>query len=115
MNVATPGAWPSSRDPPATLSVTWTSGNSCCSTTRSWTPATFDHDARFFPINSGRHQGTWSSCSTCHTVPGNFRAFECIVCHEHRRSEMDDEHDDVRGYSYQSSACYSCHPRGNER
>jgi hypothetical protein len=83
-----------------------------CHTTRGWTPATFDHDARFFPINSGRHQGTWSSCNTCHTVPGNFRAFECIVCHDHRRSEMDDKHDDVRGYAYQSPACYACHPRG---
>jgi hypothetical protein len=85
-----------------------------CHTTRGWTPATFDHDGRFFPINSGRHQGTWQSCNTCHTVPGNFRAFECITCHEHRRSEMDDEHDDVRGYAYQSPACYSCHPRGTE-
>ncbi len=85
-----------------------------CHTTSAWTPASFDHD-RFFPIESGAHRrGVWTSCQTCHTNPGNFRAFDCTVCHEHRRSEMDDEHDDVRGYVYSSPACYSCHPRGVE-
>jgi hypothetical protein len=27
---------------------------------------------------------------------------------------MDDEHDDVSGYSYNSQACYTCHPTGRE-
>ena len=26
---------------------------------------------------------------------------------------MDDKHDDVGGYSYNSRACYSCHPNGS--
>jgi hypothetical protein len=79
---------------------------------QTWTDVSaFPHPA--FPINSGPHQGTWTSCNTCHTT-GSFRAFDCTVCHEHRRSEMDDEHDDVRGYVYQSPACYACHPRGVE-
>jgi hypothetical protein len=26
---------------------------------------------------------------------------------------MDDEHEDVSGYSYNSLACYSCHPDGS--
>jgi hypothetical protein len=85
-----------------------------CHDTGGWEGATFDHDGRFFPINSGTHRGTWPSCSTCHVNPSNFRVFECIGCHEHRRSEMDDEHEGVRGYSYSSPACYNCHPRGTE-
>jgi hypothetical protein len=26
---------------------------------------------------------------------------------------MNDEHGDVNGYSWNSDACYECHPRGN--
>ena len=74
-------------------------------------PADFNHGS-YFPINSGRHRGVWSGCETCHVNPGNFRVFECTTCHEHSRGEMDDEHDDVPGYSYDSSSCYRCHPRG---
>jgi hypothetical protein len=86
-----------------------------CHTTAGWPGATFDHDARFFPIDSGAHRGVWPSCSTCHVSPGNFRVFECVQCHEHSRARMDDKHDDVRGYAYQSASCYSCHPRGQKR
>jgi hypothetical protein len=82
-----------------------------CHGTDAWRPATFDHE-RFFPITSGRHAGI--PCGTCHVNPNQFSTFECIGCHEHRRSEMDDEHDDVRGYQYASPACYRCHPRGQE-
>ena len=28
---------------------------------------------------------------------------------------MDDEHDGVTGYVYESGACYACHPDGRER
>jgi hypothetical protein len=84
-----------------------------CHTTTAWRPASFDHDGRSFPIYSGEHRGKWSSCSDCHVNPGNFRAFECIFCHEHsNRAEMDEEHEDESGYSYQSAACYRCHRRG---
>ena len=27
---------------------------------------------------------------------------------------MDREHDEVRRYQYESSACYECHPHGSE-
>jgi len=80
-----------------------------CHSTSGWTPARFDHD-RFFPIDSGRHRGI--DCSECHVNPGNYRVFECINCHEHSRARMDDEHDDVSGYRYDSPSCYRCHPRG---
>jgi hypothetical protein len=83
-----------------------------CHTTSTWTGATFDHDASFFPIYSGRHQGEWASCSTCHTSPASFQAFTCLTCHQHSRAETDGHHGDVSGYRYDSQACYSCHPRG---
>jgi hypothetical protein len=82
-----------------------------CHSTGGWRPASFDHD-RYFPIYSGPHDGVWSDCQTCHTSAGNFGAFSCTNCHEHSRSRMDDKHDDVNGYSYDSQACYRCHPRG---
>ncbi|MFZ0390145.1 MAG: hypothetical protein WAN36_06760, partial [Calditrichia bacterium] len=83
-----------------------------CHTFYSWQPAQFvEHDA-VFPIFSGSHSGEWSSCSDCHISPGNFSIFSCLDCHEHNKSSMDHEHDEVSGYSYDSEACYSCHPTG---
>jgi mRNA-degrading endonuclease YafQ of YafQ-DinJ toxin-antitoxin module len=84
-----------------------------CHTVDTWDGATFDH-APYFPIYSGAHAGTWDSCQTCHTQPDNLSVFSCLTCHEHRQSEMDDEHDDVGGYVYESTACYTCHPDGEE-
>ena len=74
----------------------------------SWSQAVFRHA---FPIGSGRHAGF--ACSDCH-VAADFRQFQCTGCHAHERSEMDDEHDDVGGYVYQSQACFACHPDGRE-
>jgi RecJ-like exonuclease len=85
-----------------------------CHTTSTWDGAAFDHDASFFPIYSGRHRGEWTSCSTCHTTPSSFQAFTCLSCHQHSRPETDGHHDGVNGYRYDSQACYSCHPRGDE-
>jgi hypothetical protein len=45
-------------------------------------------------------------------VPGNFKHFNCLGCHEHSMSRMNGAHDDVRGYVYDSNACYNCHPTG---
>lgn len=85
-----------------------------CHTTSAWRPATFDHDGRYFPIYSGQHRGRWAVCRDCHQT-ANYRAFECILCHEHsNRSEVDREHREVNGYSYASAACYRCHPRGSQ-
>jgi hypothetical protein len=84
-----------------------------CHTVDAWRPANFDHDSRYFPIYSGAHRGRWSDCSDCHVMPGNYAAFECINCHAHSRSAMDREHEgEVRGYTYDSAACYRCHRRG---
>jgi hypothetical protein len=90
-----------------------------CHNSRSFSPTDMGrHDILFFPINSGEHKGEWSSCvAECHINPSDYSDFSCGlngVCHEHRKSEMDDEHDDEYGYSYESTACFSCHPNGDE-
>lgn len=83
-----------------------------CHSTNGWSPASFNHDAAFFPIYSGRHRGVWSSCSDCH-VGGNTGSFSCINgCHTNQ-SQLNSEHHDVNGYSYASTSCYRCHPRGS--
>lgn len=78
-----------------------------CHDTSDWNNAMFAHS---FPIE-GPHD---RDCMECHRVPRNFSLFSCTHCHDHRRSEMDDEHDDVGGYVYNSPACYACHPDGKE-
>jgi hypothetical protein len=83
----------------------------CHTSTSSWSQENWVHTQ--FPIQGGDHGGL--SCNECHQQPSNFQSFSCTHCHEHRQSEMDDEHDDVPGYVWQSPACYSCHPDGQER
>lgn len=80
-----------------------------CHTTTTWLGATFDH-SRYFPITSGKHRGI--SCSTCHTNAANYAVFSCINgCHG--RTTTDSQHRGRSGYSYDSNACYRCHPRGS--
>lgn len=83
-----------------------------CHNTSDWEDADFNHDQMYFPIYSGSHAGEWGSCTDCHLDPGDFGSFSCLVCHE--QDEMDDEHDDVGGYVYESMACLNCHPDGEE-
>jgi len=53
----------------------------CHSLNPSWKPASYkEHDAQYFPIYSGSHNGVWSSCTECHTTPGNYALFSCIDC-----------------------------------
>ncbi|MFA7419286.1 MAG: hypothetical protein WCZ90_06320, partial [Melioribacteraceae bacterium] len=86
-----------------------------CHTSTAWKPATFDHDGKYFPIYSGEHKGKWNNCSDCHLDQTNYKNFECTNCHEHAKTEMDNEHQGVNGYSYQSRACYACHPTGSKQ
>lgn len=85
-----------------------TTCNTCHNTT-TWAGATFNHTQ--FPIASGHHSNI--TCQECHTTPGNYGAFSCINCHEHQQSSTNGHHQGVSGYSYNSNACYSCHPHGN--
>ena len=65
--------------------------------------ARFNHQ---FPITSGAHKVL--NCTDCHIVPQTFSIFSCIDCHEHRQSEMDDKHDEVLNYVWETMACYAC-------
>ncbi|MBT4968684.1 MAG: hypothetical protein HOA61_04860 [Bacteroidetes bacterium] len=84
----------------------------CHTTNPGWKPATFDHDNKYFPIFSGKHNGEWNSCVDCHTNTSNYQVYTCIDCHDHNKSEMDKEHDEEPDYLYNSIACFDCHPRG---
>lgn len=88
--------------------------NECHDLSPDWKPASFDnHDNQFFPIYSGKHRGEWESCTDCHTNSSNFAQFSCIDCHEHNQNDMNDEHNGVNGYVYESRACFECHPTGD--
>jgi hypothetical protein len=81
-----------------------------CHSQNAWKPSTFNHDAQYFPIYSGKHKGKWNSCTDCHTTAGNYSIFSCFRCHG--KSETDKDHKEVKGYTYNSNACLSCHPDG---
>jgi len=81
-----------------------------CHTQSVWVPSTFDHDGQYFPIYSGSHNGEWDQCSDCHTNPGNYSIFTCLPCHP--QGEMNNEHEGIPGYQYNSDACLACHPDG---
>ena len=86
-----------------------------CHNTTSWQQTTWNHDIQYFPIYSGRHQGEWSVCADCHVDPTNYLRFECIFCHEHNDPvDLADKHRNVPNYQYNSIACYTCHPTGEE-
>ena len=89
-----------------------------CHNTHGWSPADMSHHDFLFPIYSGEHRGEWSTCEAeCHINSSDYSVFSCGlngVCHDHRQTEMDDEHDDESGYVYESSACFNCHPQGKE-
>ena len=81
-----------------------------CHSESSWVPSTFEHDAMYFPIYSGAHNGVWNQCAECHQNPSDFTQFTCTTCHQN--PETNDQHATVNGYSYNSSACLACHPTG---
>jgi len=70
-----------------------------CHSTTNWTSSTFNHTV-YFPITSGNHN---VSCSTCHTNPTNYAAFSCVTASCHTTA-----HNQNQG----SAGCYSCHPTG---
>ena len=85
-----------------------------CHSENAWEPATFDHDGMYFPIYSGKHREAWNECTDCHNDVGNYSIFTCIECHEHNnQNEVDNDHDEVNGYSYTPTSCFECHPTGD--
>ena len=43
--------------------------------------------------------------------PNDYSVFQCTNCHS--AAQTNGEHSGVRGYVYNSTNCYQCHPRGN--
>ena len=84
-----------------------TSCDSCHGTSK-WKGATVTHAQ--FPIKTGKHKGF--DCAQCHLNPVDFSMFSCIDCHTHNKVDTDINHVVVAGYSYDSPACYNCHPKG---
>lgn len=85
-----------------------------CNTCHDLASVEWDYAHFGFPIYTGSHSGEWNDCLDCHLNAPNFQSFSCINCHEHNKEEMDDEHDDEKGYVYDSNACLACHPDGEE-
>ena len=84
-----------------------------CHSQTVWTGATFNHDATFFPIYSGRHNGRWTLCTQCHQDPANYLTFTCMSSGCHAKASIDSHHSGVKNYVYAAANCYSCHPKGN--
>ncbi len=82
-----------------------------CHNMTAWVPSTYNHDSQYFRINSGRHRGTWTLCTQCHTNASNYATYSCIDCHEHSKASMDSAHKGRSGYVYNSATCYSCHSK----
>jgi hypothetical protein len=63
-----------------------------------------------FPIASGAHASV--ACAQCHLDPTDRSVLGCAGCHPHTKTETDGRHSEVSDYSWDSSACYGCHPGG---
>jgi hypothetical protein len=83
---------------------------SCHTSTNTWSGA--HYQAHQFPIYSGAHRNM--DCTQCHLSNTNYDAFSCTHCHEHDQPSMDRKHRNESGYSWESSACYRCHPDGRD-
>jgi hypothetical protein len=82
-----------------------------CHNVNMWEDASFDHDADYFPIYSGSHREAWSNCGSCHTAAPDVSTFSCTACHG--ETDMNQKHNEVSRYFYDSMECLSCHPQGN--
>jgi hypothetical protein len=85
-----------------------------CHTTTAWTGAQFTtHDAAYFPIYSGKHNGKWSNdCSQCHANSANFAVYSCAqACHTSQLRN----HKQVNGFNLSTVEiqCYVCHRTGS--
>jgi hypothetical protein len=85
---------------------------SCHTTNPGWKPASFTIHDSFFPIYSGSHRDEWNACTDCHANPADWASFTCTSCHEHNQASMNDHHSEVNGYTWESQACFQCHPTG---
>ena len=75
------------------------------------------HEA-FFPIGPGSKHALGSdspaiTCNSCHGGADSFKQFDCLSCHQHAdQTALTGGHRGVSQFSYASTNCLSCHPRG---
>ncbi len=81
-----------------------------CHTETEWIPWKVDH-APLFPIDTGKHAAVHDECTTCHSAAPDFSTFACGgPCHT--EADVAPRHNDVGGFVYSATSCYSCHPSG---
>jgi hypothetical protein len=75
---------------------------------------TRDTHTPWFPIADGTNHAA-QVCSDCHQQDaGSFTDYTCVSCHDHSEALANMRHTYITGFVFQSSACFSCHPTGNE-
>jgi len=77
------------------------------------TPLTRDSHSVYFPIGAGTHHAA-QTCTDCHQSADTFATYTCISCHDHSPELAATRHRFIDKFAYESSACFSCHPTGNE-
>ena len=94
-----------SKNPSHTAAGFPTSCDTCHKATdATWQQGKFNHT--YFPLVSNHNV----PCNQCHTTINVFTVFNCIGCHT--KATTDSKHKGRAGYSWTSTACYSCHPNG---
>lgn len=83
-----------------------------CHQFTTWSSARFPHHDAVFPINSGTHVGTWTTCATCHTDPSTHTTFSCMTGGCHAATPTNGLHQGIPSYAYTATQCLSCHPTG---
>ncbi len=107
----------------AVLANDHTENHDCkfCHNTRAWLPLDLSQHDSIFRIYSGRHKGTWTTCSAeCHYAEPDYTVFSCgledghgFSCHAHNKADMDRKHrGEVGDYRYDSNNCFNCHGNG---
>jgi Zn finger protein HypA/HybF involved in hydrogenase expression len=74
---------------------------------------TRESHAVYFPIADGTMHSA-QVCEDCHQSADTFADFTCISCHDHSADLAATRHIYITDFAYVSSACFSCHPTGNE-
>lgn len=97
----------SGKRPTDTLHTAVTAECSRCHSTKSWKPASYDHDKLFrFDRNHPPR------CTDCHRSGASLKEYTCTGCHEHSLDKIEREHRKEGIMNFE--ACRKCHPSGNE-
>jgi len=68
---------------PSHISLQFSTDCASCHSIGGWAPASYrEHDALYFEIYSGDHEGEWDACTDCHTNPNNYATYSCLKCHD---------------------------------